>query len=454
MKFPRFAIFLATLSVICASPACFRASHTEAASRALAVYSAMRTKVVDTAHTPIPETGLSETRAVELALEHDAGLKALRAEFRVAEAEIDNAGQFDNPEIRVTQFRVRDLADGTPSVDLSLRAPIPRPGEIDALVAEAQAAAAVAEAEVATGSRRVASEVRLLFQELLLLDAETQAALASVEIRSRLLELVTKQAQSGLTTKVDLAYAELALEQARQEHMMLKAQRISARIALLERLGLRTDIELALDAPKIDPERAPEPLGAMEELIEEALKNRPALVAAAARIDLAAAVAYQERVKAWPWFSFVEIGYDIGPDPVEGTEWSFGMAVELPLFSTNSGGIAVAEAEQHRVASEFDAEVEAVVRSVQKRYRQATEALNALLEASQGLRRSAAEAALQLQAALSASRVDMVEVAMLEDRRLEAQRRLLKMVRRYYEARVELFDTVRGGALYGVPTLN
>lgn len=442
------------LLLVFGQPACFRATHTEPAARALAVYSTMRTKMVDVAHTPIPESGLSESRAVELALENDAGLKALRAEFRVAEAEVENAGQLENPEIRVTQFRVRDLVEGTPSIDLSLRAPIPRPGEMDALVAEAKAAAAVADADVATGSRRVASEVRLLYQELLLLDAETQAAHASVEIRTRLLDLVQKQAQSGITTKVDLAYAELALEQAHQEHMMLKAQRVSARIALLERLGLRTDIELTLDAPKIDPEQEPQPLGSMEDLIQEALKNRPALAAAAARIDLAAAVTYQERIKAWPWFSFVEIGYDVGPDPVEGTEWSFGLAVEIPLFSTNSGGIAVAEAEQHRVASEFDAEVEAVVRSVQKRYRQATEALNALTEASRGLRKAAEAAAMQLQAALVASRVDMVEVAMLEDRRLEAQRRLLKMVRRYYEARVELFDTVRGGALYGAPTIN
>ena len=61
--------------------------------------------------------------------------------------------------------------------------------------------------------------------------------------------------------------------------------------------------------------------------------------------------------EAWPWFRFVQIGYDLESGAPAGEAWTAQVAVSIPLFSQNRSGIEEARAEHLRAELVFDATV-------------------------------------------------------------------------------------------------
>ena len=109
-----------------------------------------------------------------------------------------------------------------------------------------------------------------------------------------------------------------------------------------------------------------------------------------------------------------------------------GVALEIPLFSLNGGGIAEAEAREKLRQSEYELEVESIVEEVQRQYREVQVAAQALRTLEKGSKVAAEAATKAARAAMQAGQVVVQELALIEERAASTHRQWLKALRRYH----------------------
>jgi outer membrane protein TolC len=294
---------------------------------------------------------LSVDAAVRMAMRSSASLGELSKRVIEAEAAVDAAGQRTNPDIRVTNVRVARAIEGEPqAVTPRLRYSPERIGEISARQAEAHAKVREARAAVHAEQIAIEMEVRWLFDEIVLLDAEIAATERMAAAQRRRAEQAQDQVATSTVTAVDASLADLRAVEAEARTAERRSRRALALGELLDRMGLPAGAEPRLEGnAEVWP---PTPLPSEQTLIESALDRSPVVAGAAAQIDGASARARLERTRRYPWFRFVEVGYELAPrsivngQPLETTipPLTVGAAVELPILSTNEGGVRRAEA--------------------------------------------------------------------------------------------------------------
>ena len=393
---------------------------------------------------------LTADEAVTLAKAHSARLAALAARADAAAAKVAAEGALPNPQLRVSQLRLDRFLEGRPQERTALRVSVPRPGEIEAKQAEARAEEAEARAEVHAEEIDLESDVRWLFDDAVLLEAQIAAADAVAAARTTLADRMKARLDSAEATALDEAMAAMAAVDAQQDRAELAADLASARAALFVRIGLDPGVKVRLVGAPLSA-WPPPPLPDERTLVEAALRSRPEIEIAASRIDAADARASLERAKRWPWFSFVELGYQVGPGIPDGLGWNFQAGVELPILDTNRNGVAAADAAQSAAKKGLDAQVERVAREVGARLR-AANAAAALVTELRGRALPAAErASAAVQRALAGQDVDVVRALTVDERRVVMELRLLMAVRRYREAVAEL-RRAAGGKLPAGPS--
>jgi outer membrane protein TolC len=359
------------------------------------------------------------------------------------EATAEEEGQIDNPQIRIQNIRLDRLVNNQPRVDVALRVTPPRPGEVGARMAVARAEGSAARAEARFEEQAAEAEVRFLFVNVLLFDAEIEAATAAAEAQKRLHGIIKARMEQAQATRVDEASAELASKEADYDREELKADRGAAYGALLDRIGLPANADVRLIGDPLDLERLPE-LPSEDAFIAAALKARPEIAAAAALVDAADASIYLEKTQQWPWLSFVQLGYSFAPDIQEGLGWTFGAGVEIPVFSVNRGAILRAEADRAAAEAALKGAVEGVVIEVRDRLREARAARDVAIAYARDAGPAAARAAEAAKAALNAAQVDATEMELIEERRFKMIMRKLKLLRRYHEAALALTAAAAG----------
>ena len=434
---------LASCAAVALLTGCYSHPRTPAGSRAIAVYQeTMRRAAKPEAPVSVPAT-LTADQAVDIALRRSARVKAASARAAAVEATAEEEGQIDNPELRLQNVRLDQILDREPRVDVSLRFSPPRPGEVDAKVAQARAEGNEARAEANLEAHTQELEVRLLFSDVLLYDAEIEAADAASGSQRRLLGLIKARTERALSTWLDEISAELAARETEQDRAILKADRDIAFGALMDRLGLPEDAPVRLVGDARELALLPE-LPDEETAILLALKNRPEIAAVAARIDAAEASIYVEKAQRMPWLSFFEVGYTFAPRIPEGLGWSFGAGVELPLLSLNNGAVLRAEAERTAAKRALEAEVERVVLEVRARLREARVARDLVRAHAEGPAPAADRATAEAKKAIDAAQVDALQLEIIEERRLKVAMVKLDLLRRFYTAFVSLSLAVGG----------
>jgi len=259
---------------------------------------------------------------------------------------------------------------------------------------------------------------------------------------------MTTRLEGAEATSIDEAMAELAAVEAEANSAFLRARRSEVLGALLDRLGFAPDssVEVLGEPPLAWPPPALAPEAA---LVEAALRRRPEVEVAAARINAADARAFAERGKRWPWFSFLELGYEfapstVAPSPTSGLGWTFQAGVELPIFDTNRAGVEASRAARSAAERALSAEVEKVAREVRARLRE-VQAAAALVTEFRARALPAAERAGSASArALEGRNVDVIRALSVDERRVLVQVRLLGLLRRYREAVAALRLAVGG----------
>ena len=388
--------------------------------------------------------------AIHRSLSHDARLRADEAEVAWAEARIDEVGQLSNPDIRVTRMRFREFGTEDSRFDLELRARPPRPGELGARQSAARSRRTATEAQLTSRKQQIAARVRWLYEEARFIELELEATNLAIETRKTLLSVAVTRSERGIGTDLDVSLSRLTLEESLQEAMALRHEGAEVRETLLDLVGFPPGVIIRLERPS-DKEMSPDSLPSLDALTRAALATRAELAVVAAQIDAAAADAYSERLRQIPWFSWVELGYIVDEDASDLHGWSFGLSFEVPVFSLNMGGVAAADARRAQREAQFDAEVARVVREIRERWVTARDAAETLHALQKGAVVVANEAAEEARAALVAGQVDVLGLALVEDRRASVERKRISAMRRYRRAISRLQEAVGGEWPDGTP---
>ncbi|WP_437947608.1 TolC family protein [Sorangium sp. So ce296] len=392
---------------------------------------------------------LTVDQAVAMARDNSPRLAELTALADAAEAAAAAESHHENPELRVSQLRLDEVLAGEPRLAAGVRFRPARPGEIDAEVAAARAEEAAARAEAHAEVLAVEADIRWLFDDAILLEAEIAAADAVVAVRRAIAANAKTRVQAAAATALDEAKAELSAIEAEQDSVDHRARLRAVRGELLERVGLDPAAPVRLVG---DPLAAwpPPALPSEDALIETALRNRLEVAAAAAQIDAADAQAFIERRKRWPWFSFLELGYEFSPGTERGLGWTFEAGIELPIFNSNRSATLAAETATRAARSGLAAQVRLVAREVRARLREVEAAATLVTELRARALPVAERAATAARRALEDRALPAVDALSTDEQRLEMEIKLLELLRRHRTALTELRRAV-GGHLPAAP---
>jgi outer membrane protein TolC len=433
---------------------CWTPQETRGANEAIAIY---RSRPIVRASAPgttrdtstgdaAGELTLSVDAAVQLAQKSSARLKEMERRIAVTEAAVEAAGQRANPELRVTNVRVaRAIDTGEPlSATPRLRFSPERIGEIPAKQAEARAATREARALLRAEEIAIESEIRWLFDEIVLLDAEIAAADKMAAARRRHATQAQEQLGTATATAIDTSLADLLAVEADAHVAERKSRRALALGELVDRAGLPPGTTPRLEGnPTAWP---PAPLPPEETLIETALRGSPDIAGAAARIDGANARVHLEQTQRWPWFRFLEVGYEFGPTGTNVPLFTVGASVELPIFSANAGGIRRAEAANDAAKRRLESEVQKTTRDVRGRLREANAAAALVADFRRAAIPVLERAGNETARALETGGTNTLRALDVEERRCKVEIELLTLVRRYRTA-VDALRRAVGGPL-------
>ncbi len=382
--------------------------------------------------------------AIRLAKANSPRLAELAAHTTVAEAGIEKAGQRSNPEIRATNVQAARAIDRGEDLRVvpRLRFTPERPGEIDAKEAEARAASRAAQAEEREEEDAIEAEIRWYFDDIVLLDAEIDAYQRMATTGRRLAIQARDQLANAMARGVDASVAELAAIEADARVAERRARRSLVAASLGERLGLGATNDLALVG---DPTTWPPPsLPTEEMLVETALKRSPRVSGAAARIDETAARVDREKTQRWPWFKFVEVGYELERSTTNVPLWTVGAGIELPIFSANAGGIHQAQAARTDAKLHLVAEVDGIARDVRARARDANAAALLVSDFRKVALPALENAKAETAKALDSATIDTTRALLIEERQMRVEVELLRLVRHHRVAIDALRRTIGG----------
>jgi len=434
---------------------CYVRPHTAGAERAIELYRegrrssgaiSFRTEKRNGGAAPTAEplpSQLDVDSAIGMAKKNSAKLDELRARVEVAKAEVLAKGKWRNPELVLTQTRLDQVLAGDPRVRAVVRFRPERPGEIDAKRAEASALARATEEAARAEEMTIEADVRWLFDDILLLDAEIAASEAVAAARRSLAERMKVMLGTAEATALDEAMAELSLVDAEADCAEQTSRRSLAVGQLLDLLGAdpHSEVKLVGDA-KSSASRGELP--SERALVEAALRSRPEIGVAAANIDAAGARVSIERGQRYPWLTFLDGGYLFAPNVQPGLGFVFQMGVELPLLDTNRGGFAAAEAAENAARRALAAEVEAIARDVRDKLRTAEAARVLWMEMERRALPVAERAGIAAEKSLSGQHIDAIRALAVDERRVLAELRVLRLLRRYRLALADLRRAVGG----------
>lgn len=384
----------------------------------------------------IPGT-LTADAAVVMAKKNSVRLVALQTTAAAAEASVAAADRRKNPELRISQLRLDQLAEHNPQVRTAVRFFPDRPGAVAADIAEARAEHADALANLHAEESTIDADVRWSFDDVLLLDAEIAAARTVAKTRQSLATQMQARLAASEATSLDEALADLSALEADADLALQEGRRREALGSLFDRIGIPSDasVEIVGDPPLAWP---PAELPSEQTLIERALRQSPNVAVAAARIDATDARAFAERAKRFPWFTFFEVGYQFAPGTPTGLGWTFQGGVDVPIFDTNRNGIVASNAAKTAAQHTFEAEVEKVSRDVRVRLRAVQLAEKLVTEYRARALPTAEKAGKEAQRALESRNIDTIRALSVDERRAVVQLRLLRLIRNYRTAISEL----------------
>jgi len=284
---------------------------------------------------------------------YQPGLEVARAQWRVAQAEVQTAGGRPNPTLTAGPGYNFSAASGlTPWMPFgSLDLPLETAGKRHHRIARAEHLSAAARLNLATTAWSVRSNVRAGLLEAT--TARRRVAILSAQT-SLTLQIVTSLEQrqrAGATSGAELGGARIALARTQTELADARRQQAEASARVAEAVGIQLDalngIELSFNLSQ---------LPAWHELTsaavrQQALQNRTDILGALAGYAASQSGLQLEIAKQYP-----DIHLNPGYQWDQGeNKWQLGLTAELPVFNQNQGPMAEARARRAESAARFEA---------------------------------------------------------------------------------------------------
>ena len=308
--------------------------------------------------------GMTVDEAVAYALAHNSELQAARAELEAARARVRQARLRPNPTVEMS--RSEQIGGGDNNTMASAMLPLELGGRRSSRINVAQRALEMQEHLMADRERMLAAEVRTRFGTALAEIRKLDFTEELLDTTERGYRLVEARVTEGRTAPLE---QNLVLVEVNTVRSMRETSEGKVKVVMLELrnlLGMEPAEPLRLRGSFTDLD----PLPALSEATERALKERPDLQAARAAESLAAAQIEQARAEGrfdaslMAGYQRMNFGFPVRGlnaagqlAPVQGIFHSVqvGVSLTLPVRNKNQGAIAaaVAEAEAAKRRREF-----------------------------------------------------------------------------------------------------
>lgn len=368
--------------------------------------------------------------AVAYARDHAPALRDRADAEAIAEAGIGAAHQLSNPELHLGETSDDQLIGSTQRFVVAIRLHPDNPWALDAKIAQARAGVDVERAQTAEAARALEAQIRQTYAQLAFGDATRALLDKELAVLGNRAAMLHSQVQVGQATQLEglLSDEDVAEIEATRSQIELAMAKNRAQLGRL--IGIPAgqawtptwDFE-ALRQTRVGLDR--------EALVRQAVAGSPDLAEAAARADVAGAAAYQDKTQRVPWITSLQIERSVR----DTVEWAVAATVSLPIFSFNSGKIAVDEAQRRhfhdaraRFAEDLRRQIDEAVDVVEATGKRAT-ALAARLEPQRK------DIAALFDAERTAATADPVKLLLLEEHYVRAQRAVLDA---QYDHRVAL----------------
>ena len=379
--------------------------------------------------------GVSSDEAVAVALFANPALRAFRRERGVAEGEVVAAGVLPNPFLEVTWLHIENLTKSlaTSGFDIGLRWTPPRPGEIGAKRARAEARLAEVRAQIADEEWKLAADARKAHAAVLATQERRRFADAALALQGRVRRFLRDKRDLGDASRLEANLIELEYLETMREREAILTEETRARQELNRVLGLPplTDValqgaDLTYRALRLDP-------GTLEAVM---IDRRPDLHVAREVYEQAQQQLRLAHILRIPWLSFGPAWQRDG-SAQEGVINKIGIGVgfEIPLSNLNHGELMRLDAARERLREAFAASVHTARAEV-------ADALRALRAQERLVRLFEDEIrpVLDENAQLTGAALELGDVNVLQF--VTAQTRVLKSRREFIEARLDYWKAV------------
>ena len=306
--------------------------------------------------------GLTVRELIDIALENNRDLQAVRYVAQQARARLVQAGLSPNPRLELTTANDRPFANnGEYSTGVGVSQQFSIAGRIARQKDVARVDVDLAQLEIKEAERKLAGEVMAARFGILGLDRQIELRDRLTVIDQKLVDVTHQRFRAAEVSELDSNAAELDLQRQRQERSLLQSDRATRYAQLNQLLGRGATEALNLDgtAPSLDiPDLRTQELTAIEHRSD---LRQATLNAGRARAEQALG-----RAERWEDWS-VKLGVDQsrlvldnGPAQSANRSIGFNVSIPLPLFNRNQGRIAEAVAAEARA----DAQVTAVELSI------------------------------------------------------------------------------------------
>jgi cobalt-zinc-cadmium efflux system outer membrane protein len=226
-----------------------------------------------------------------------------------------------------------------------------------ARLAEAQKRVEVAQAEFAWERSRAAARAWVAWVDALLADQRLTRVEEALALQKRVAEAARERVATGVAGEPELTTVQVEVASVERDLSEARRRKQATRLALAHVLDAPPDTDWELTPSLMEPREAPRE----EELLDRALRQRPELALATARLALLESTEGRLTREAIPRLGF-NLGLDAAPaSPVFGFA---GLSVELPVAQRNQGPRAVARAQQETERTRLQAQLRHVAREV------------------------------------------------------------------------------------------
>ncbi|HVR75912.1 MAG TPA: TolC family protein [Planctomycetota bacterium] len=383
--------------------------------------------------------GLSADEAIAVALFLNPDLRAFRKERGVAEGELITAGLLPNPELQVTWLHVEHFTKSlaTSGFDVALSWAPPRPGELGAKQAQAQARIDEVKAQIAGEEWRLAVTVRETYAALLAAEEQLRLAESSLRLQERIRQFIRDKRQLGDANSLDVNLVDIELTAIVREELTVRNVRDRTRLELNRLLGLpplsEPRLQVAGDPLAYSPFRLDLP--ALERAF---IAHRPDLLALKQKYEQAEQRLRLAYIQRWPWFRF---GPAYAQDEINGeagNRWGLGLGIDLPLANLNQGEIARLEAEREKLRESFAARLHEARSEVHEAYRNLEAQARLMLLFEESIRPALEENVRLTEAGFQAGELNLLQVITTQDKALQSRREGLQTRFDYWKAVYEL----------------